>query len=63
MKSLDNKIESINMARRIQDYWHRRGFLKVRVWSEKVMINEATPRENMFYQIRSNLKLTVPQIR
>lgn len=56
-KSLDDKKHALRMARRIEDYWHHRGRRGVRVWVDKVIVNEGQPTENMFYQIRSNLRL------
>ena len=49
---LGNFWNARNLARQIQDYWHRRGFYWVRVWVEK---NEKCGPATV-YLTRSNIK-------
>lgn len=40
------------LAKKVQNYWHRLGYTKVRAWVE----TENTPSGNKFYSVRSNIK-------
>jgi len=42
---------SWELAERIENFWHRKGYRHVRVWVESVYNNETEP-----YQVRSNIK-------
>jgi hypothetical protein len=45
------------LARRIQEYWHARGFRRVRVWVERDVITQRKP----IYLIRSeNIPVNTP---
>ena len=42
---------SWELAERIENFWHRKGYRHVRVWVESVYNNETEP-----YQVGSNIK-------
>ena len=48
---LQNRKASWDLAHRIENYWHSRGYLLVRAWVESVYDNGDAP-----YQIRSNIR-------
>jgi hypothetical protein len=55
---LGNRSLAEKMAQALMDYYHQRGYKKIRVWLEP-RVKESGKRE---YDLRSNIAFTVPQM-
>jgi hypothetical protein len=58
-----NKFASEELADQLRDWWHRRGYTKVRVWVEEDRpISDFGTRLPANYVIRSNIVMNVDSI-
>ena len=46
------------LAKKIESYWHRRGYKQVKAWVEVTMNVEGTEK---YYSVRSNISFKVPR--
>ena len=51
-----SKTHSMSLVRRIEEYWHKRGYKQVKAWVETM--SQLNGEKN--YVIRSNISFTVP---
>lgn len=57
---LKNKPASIELAKRLQDFYHKKGYSFIKVWVED--FPSETPETPEYYSIRSNIKFNVANI-
>ena len=55
---LKSKLASQRLAHKIKSYYADRGYPNVRVWVEEAVVGR-----QKIYQVRSNLRFTVPEIK
>lgn len=54
---LKNKSSSMGLAKRIEDYWHKKGFRSVKAWVETI----SQLNGEKYFVVRSNLTFRVPE--
>ncbi|MGA0397423.1 MAG: hypothetical protein ACO3O3_09690 [Ilumatobacteraceae bacterium] len=54
---LKSKLASQKLVHKIKNYYADRGYPNVRVWVEEAVVGR-----QKIYQVRSNLRFTVPEI-